>query len=77
MKIVIFVRLYQKPYQMKNNNETISIHEDSIVLSYMKLLNHLSIGLKLKLIAKLSESLSSDFEKQTVEVAEKKSWKSL
>ncbi len=41
----------------------------------MKLLNHLSIDLKLQLISKLSESITLDFQQKKIE--KKASWKSL
>lgn len=49
-------------------------NEDKIILAYMTLLNELSIDLKLKLIAKLTESVSFEMKKNTTEPA---SWKSL
>lgn len=63
---------------MENNSNAASLTaDDNVVRVYMRLLNHLSIEAKLKLIAKLTESLSVDFKKKTTPIAEKKSWKSL
>ncbi|MEZ4887298.1 MAG: hypothetical protein R3E32_21380 [Chitinophagales bacterium] len=62
---------------MENNSNTIPLTEDNKVLVYMRLLNHLSIEAKLKLIAKLTESLSIDFKQKSAPMTEKKSWKSL
>lgn len=48
--------------------------EENIILGYMNILNHLSIDLKLKLISRLSESITFD---STIEKTETASWKSL
>lgn len=48
--------------------------DEGILMKYMQVLNHLSIDLKLKLIALLTESISKDVEKK---VPENEDWKSL
>jgi hypothetical protein len=50
------------------------ITEETILVKYMRLLNHLSIGLKLKLIALLTESITNDFKKKD---NKNEDWKSL
>lgn len=63
---------------MENNSNVASLTaDDNVVRVYMRLLNHLSIEAKLKLIAQLTESLSVDFKQKTSPKVEKKSWKSL
>jgi hypothetical protein len=48
--------------------------DEGILMKYMQVLNHLSIDLKLKLIALLTESISKDVEKK---VPKNEDWKSL
>jgi hypothetical protein len=48
--------------------------DEGILMKYMQFLNHLSIDLKLKLIALLTESISKDVEKK---VPKNEDWKSL
>ena len=48
--------------------------DEGILMKYMQVLNHLSIDLKLKLIALLTESISKDVEKKA---PENEDWKSL
>ncbi len=48
--------------------------EEGILLKYMRLLNHLSIDLKLKLISLLTESISKDVEEKA---KKNDDWKSL
>ena len=59
---------------MENNKMSLT-NNDAIIMGYMSLLNHLSIDLKLKLISKLTESITFDFEKTPKEKTP--SWKSL
>ncbi len=49
--------------------------EDRIILDYMALLNHLSADLKLKLIAKLTDSIRKDYVETIPEKDD--SWKKL
>lgn len=59
---------------MENKNKMLLTNDERIVLSYLELLNHLSVDLKLKLISKLTESMTFELEKTTPEPP---AWKSL
>lgn len=48
--------------------------DEGILMKYMQFLNHLSIDLKLKLIALLTESISKDVEQKA---SKNEDWKSL
>ncbi len=77
-KCMYICRVTSKTSKMENNSNIASLTaDDNVVSVYMRLLNHLSIEAKLKLIAKLTESLSVDFKEKTSSTVEKKSWKSL
>ncbi|MEM1320341.1 MAG: hypothetical protein AAGG75_08790 [Bacteroidota bacterium] len=51
-------------------------NEDRLILDYMAMLGHLSADLKLKLIAKLTDSLREDYEEASPSKKDE-SWKKL